>query len=1091
MENRRSGFGLIEVMIAIVIIAGAAMIVTQFITNQARQQIQVRSSADCEASLAAILAKVKELDNNTQIDSWMPTQGEMTPANNTNFLQERMSLLIANGMDPEGRVLNAVDDNMNGYTGAEIGIANSLNNYQLIYSATNLLAGLFNLPGSTSCAADTLVARDDSNYLSVRVDDLVDESTDIRARIERINLSSGQVVANCNNYSPVPVNGSSIANTNTNEGLRLTLEGSYQDSNGNQRTCRSSASFSPGSDLVAPVATVSITPQPGLVPVTGGVLCGTAGPGSFGVTITSPTPEAGVQLLCRLDYLAGRYDGTAMNRTTGTGWFFCSAPEAALSAVVINGNALGAASVVANANTGTVSFTITNAEEGSYKIHVKAVDVARNESPVVTQSILLDLTRPTFAQAVIAPPHPQGPSSLDIYRFQCNDNTLNSWVPGQVSISNAQIEVSANYIRERYALGAALDPTYGCNNTNVGPIGASWPVNSDGPRTAEFLACDECTIALAATPDRRDALWFLDTANIGMAATGVTLTASRRFSYDAGDNHFNPYILSHDLITNVGLPASTFTSNLFIRNFYTNRNLDSEEILNFPQQLAIDSCQPYGTYQYTVTDGCNRSIVPPATRSMYTNSPGSTGASPGSGIPFNTVYCPTFLNAKIGVGNFNPQACIAPLQSCDTNMIGGYSGERSSVPSCTFYPNQNRSCKYPPCTLPNGVLLEVGQISPAIFYVNSVESCGGSCVPQARSCVWNGTNSVLTGSGTFTSCSVDTCPVCPGGTDTCTSLSQFPDCYTASIGPPVLYCRPQSSCIAPSISCGTCSNGDSAAASPSCYDVDPTPATVCCGPGGAPTCPAGEVECTPGPGDPACPLFPNGDGLYCKLPGACIGNWEWPAAACNPVFPNPCSLGQTQTADSQSQFCASGNCCDVQAPDRACHTGCTASPTCTHNGTHALGAVISTYASSTVACGNTCSTISSECLATGWSVAPGSASTCSVNPCPIDGGWSAWGPCSAACGGGNQSRSCNSPAPQFGGEACVGSSTQTCNSVACPSCAPSGAPAPGFAASAPDDTWCSSVWPSPMEVASGCCSGIALCAQTGQYGGTGCPCVCQ
>lgn len=60
--------------------------------------------------------------------------------------------------------------------------------------------------------------------------------------------------------------------------------------------------------------------------------------------------------------------------------------------------------------------------------------------------------------------------------------------------------------------------------------------------------------------------------------------------------------------------------------------------------------------------------------------------------------------------------------------------------------------------------------------------------------------------------------------------------------------------------------------------------------------------------------------------------------------------------------------------------------------------------------------------------------------CPIDGGWSdysKWSECSAAtCGGGTQTRkrSCNNPAPEFGGADCLGKAeeSQKCNTQPCP-----------------------------------------------------------
>ncbi|KAI3359463.1 hypothetical protein L3Q82_013782, partial [Scortum barcoo] len=50
--------------------------------------------------------------------------------------------------------------------------------------------------------------------------------------------------------------------------------------------------------------------------------------------------------------------------------------------------------------------------------------------------------------------------------------------------------------------------------------------------------------------------------------------------------------------------------------------------------------------------------------------------------------------------------------------------------------------------------------------------------------------------------------------------------------------------------------------------------------------------------------------------------------------------------------------------------------------------------------------------------------------CPVDGNWGAWslpGPCSVSCGEGLQLsiRSCDSPAPKYGGKFCEGSSTRT------------------------------------------------------------------
>merc|ERR1711974_480762 len=66
---------------------------------------------------------------------------------------------------------------------------------------------------------------------------------------------------------------------------------------------------------------------------------------------------------------------------------------------------------------------------------------------------------------------------------------------------------------------------------------------------------------------------------------------------------------------------------------------------------------------------------------------------------------------------------------------------------------------------------------------------------------------------------------------------------------------------------------------------------------------------------------------------------------------------------------------------------------------------------------------------------PNETRGCNTNkPCPVDGGWSAygsWGTCSRTCGGGNQtrSRSCDKPKPSNGGKQCVGNTNETrgCN----------------------------------------------------------------
>jgi len=50
---------------------------------------------------------------------------------------------------------------------------------------------------------------------------------------------------------------------------------------------------------------------------------------------------------------------------------------------------------------------------------------------------------------------------------------------------------------------------------------------------------------------------------------------------------------------------------------------------------------------------------------------------------------------------------------------------------------------------------------------------------------------------------------------------------------------------------------------------------------------------------------------------------------------------------------------------------------------------------------------------------------------PVNGGWSPWGRCSVSCGGGSRTRTCTDPTPANGGDDCVGSSRQACNTQDC------------------------------------------------------------
>ena len=65
----------------------------------------------------------------------------------------------------------------------------------------------------------------------------------------------------------------------------------------------------------------------------------------------------------------------------------------------------------------------------------------------------------------------------------------------------------------------------------------------------------------------------------------------------------------------------------------------------------------------------------------------------------------------------------------------------------------------------------------------------------------------------------------------------------------------------------------------------------------------------------------------------------------------------------------------------------------------------------------------------------GGQKTCATIACPVNnpvnGGWSDWSACSAACGVGTQTRTCNNPAPAFGGADCQGFAVQSCIVKSC------------------------------------------------------------
>ena len=150
--------------------------------------------------------------------------------------------------------------------------------------------------------------------------------------------------------------------------------------------------------------------------------------------------------------------------------------------------------------------------------------------------------------------------------------------------------------------------------------------------------------------------------------------------------------------------------------------------------------------------------------------------------------------------------------------------------------------------------------------------------------------------------------------------------------------------------------------------------------------------------------------------------------------------------ESARDGCSAGTANDIAVADTTSHYrwrcdgihGGANSGTCSTAKAAVDGGWSAWGACSATACGaggtqtRTCSNPSpahggQACLKLDGSRGASETRTCTGNS-PVNGGWSAWGACSAtACGdSGTQTRACNNPSPACGGTACSGPSSQTC-----------------------------------------------------------------
>ena len=387
----------------------------------------------------------------------------------------------------------------------------------------------------------------------------------------------------------------------------------------------------------------------------------------------------------------------------------------------------------------------------------------------------------------------------------------------------------------------------------------------------------------------------------------------------------------------------------------------------------------------TTSQSCNNHACPAPINGGWTTW-GACSVTCGGGSQTRTCTNPAPANGGTPCAGSNTQACN--VQPCPVPVNGGWSGWSSCSAACNGG-TQTRTCTNP---------------APA----NGGTSCSG---PSSQTCN-NQACPVDGGWSGWSACS-DSC----GGTQTRTCTSPAPSNGGAEcVGPVSQACNTTACAVhggwsnwgACSVTCGggtqarTCTN--------------PAPAN-----GGAGCVGAPNQNCNTQP----CPVDGGWSNWtdYGPCSAACGGGSRVRTRTCtNPTPTNggaSCVGPSSQQQDCNMQACASGSTnCGGSAPQ----------------GSSCGGASIVTCPSNSVpqgtGYGGTCQCVGGDC--SGFTLYTHVSCIYSEScEAPRNGGWSQWTTCSAACDGGTQQRVCNNPPPAYGGAACSGSDTRSCNSQPC------------------------------------------------------------